>query len=91
MVAIAVAVLTSYYGTNTCFRLFRFFSFVVKLVKHVKMEEELNIDAKLILIQLVEQYPLIYDKTLRDYKDNKKKQEAWEEIATRISDIAKKM
>ena len=38
---------------------------------NVKME---NIDTELVLIQAIEQFPLIYDETLREYKDNKKKQ-----------------
>lgn len=34
-----------------------------------------------LLITLVEQHPNIYDKSRKDFRDSKKKENSWEEIA----------
>lgn len=43
-----------------------------------------EVDVHLLLIKLVEQHPILYDKSLPDYKNVNKKTKAWEDIASNV-------
>lgn len=37
-----------------------------------------------LLIDIIQQYPLLYDKSHNDYKNNNKKENAWQAIASTL-------
>lgn len=43
-----------------------------------------EVDRNIILIQLVSKEPIIYNKSLNEYKDKIKKKKIWEEIASKM-------
>lgn len=51
--------------------------------------EGLNEDLNESLIHLVQQYPILYNKKAKLYRNHHKKSKVWEEIASEISIISK--
>lgn len=47
--------------------------------------DDVFIDKNLLIITLVEERSLLYNKKLDDYKNNTKKQKAWEKISERYN------